>query len=526
MLLRACVVKVNIALSLLVALSSFAAARPARAQHWEHWATGLTPGVYPTLAIAPSPARDVYYSFLLPATGTGRVWRARIDSATPTFTLMPSFPLPTPTAGMTAPNVNSITTNRRGEAVVGLTIPRSDNTDPLIVTWDETAGHWFTPPLRPATSVCAHSIYRVDRAPNGDLWAICQWHGAYRSTDDGRSFDYVDISALLHVSTPSYFPTRAANIDYLGAIYSIAFDVLGTIYVGTETGGEVMSSDGGATWHPLDSDSANPMSTMARATNSGDDYGTGVTVDGRVVFTGTPGLGAYPPGDPTRLYVVDRAAHSVTVARGIPDYWLGGRTQFATLRSGEMFFHSNHDTVGRTTGTPQIGGIMMSTNGVDWSPMNTGIDEVSAIPGMGIWVDGNGRGASGGFALDANTLYTVTQRGNVYRFVPAGTTTADAGTDAAMASDAGASIDTAVSLDVGAAIDASMAIDTGLPLDAAAVDAATTRDASTSRSDAGAAQSSLGGCACRTAGPRGSSHASTVVALAVAAVLVRRRLRA
>ena len=397
---------------------------------WAAWA-GVSTGTYPVLAIAPSPRRDIYYANISnTASGMGMVWRAKLDDPARTFSLMPGFPLPTPAAGMPYQNVFTLTTNLNGEPIVGLSANgRSDNTDPMLMTWDEVAGHWFAPPISPSGSVCGHNLYRVSRAPNGDIWAICQWHGAYHSIDAGRSFQYIDVSALLKVTDPAYFPLRMSGtqaLTDLGALYSLAFGADGTVYIGCEAGGVVYSPDRGATWHPVDYDYTNPMSTMARVTNEGNVYGLGVAADGRLVMQATPGAAAYPPADPTRFYTVDLVAHSVTIARGLPDYWMGGRMQIVTLPSGAMFFGSNHDTVNSTTGVAQIGGILSSTNAIDWSAMNAGIHESFSVSSTQ-WVDGNGRGDQGALAADGADLYTVTTTGKIFQLAGAGAA-ADAGT--------------------------------------------------------------------------------------------------
>jgi hypothetical protein len=289
----------------------------------------------------------------------------------------------------------------------------------------------------------------VSRAPNGDIWGICQWHGAYHSTDAGRSFQYVDVSALLGASHPAYYPTRAAGSTNLGALYSLAFGAGGTVFIGTETGGAVYSPDNGATWHPVDFDPTNPSSTMARVTNSGNVYGLGVTASGGLVMQATPGSTGSPPADPTRLYQVDLAGHSVTVA---------------TLPSGAIYFHSNHDTVNSSTGAPQPGGIFTSTNGIDWSTMNAGISEAFAVSPTN-WVDGNGRGDEGGFAVDGADLYTATTTGKIFLLSTAAGSAGDAGTGGADAGGADAGVADAGTADAGAAdaggMDAGVAIPPG-----------------------------------------------------------------
>ena len=417
--------------SILAGLLTTLVAREALAESWAVWAdssNGVLPRTFPALAI--SPQRDIFFTYLAPQPDhNGVVYRAHLDDPGRTFTAMPSFPLPTPAPGKPYDNVFTMTTTAQGEPVVGLSANGlSNNTEPMLMTWDKTAGHWLAPTITPASAVCAHNLFTLDRAPNGDLWAGCQWHGAYHSTDDGRTFQYVDVSALVAVSTPGYFPTRSNGASSLGALYGLTLGPDGSIYVGTESGGVVYSSDRGASFHPLDRNANDPMSPMARATNMGNVAGLGVTPDGRVLAQGVPGLAPYPQGDTSRLYVFDTVARTTTVGVGFPAYFLGGQTvaQIVTLPSGRMFLHTGHDTVDPTTGTPTLGGIMASTDGVSWAPENTGIDEVFKISGNNGWVDGNGKGTRRPFAIADNTLYTVTKTGKIYALGAVGG--ADAGT--------------------------------------------------------------------------------------------------
>ena len=78
------------------------------------------------------------------------------------------------------------------------------------------------------------------------------------------------------------------------------------------------------------------------------------------------------------------------------------------------FLHSGHDSVD-AMGRAVPGGIFASRNGVDWAAANGGIRETFMVPGMALWVDGNGRGDGNAFALDGRNLYTATTSGRVYR---------------------------------------------------------------------------------------------------------------
>lgn len=407
----------------------------ARAADWVLWAdgtNGVPPRTYPRLAF--SDDGDVYFTYLSPQPdGNGVVLRAHVDDPARKFTPMPPVPLAKPMPNMPYANVFTMTTTALGEPVLGLSA-NTGNTSPLLVTWDEGAGKWLVPPIDPPERICNHNLYAIARAPNGDIWAGCQWSGVYRSTDDGRSFEFVDVSALVKASTPSYFPTRAAGTDNLGAMYGLKIGPDGAIYFGTETGGVVYSTDDGASFRPLDQQPDDLMSPMARATNSGNIAGIGVTPDGRVMVQGVPGGGAYPPADGTDFYVFDLVARTTTPAVGLPDYFVGGQTvsQILTLPGGEMFFHSNHDRVDPMTGTPQLGGVLSSTDGVTWGPRNDGIDEIFKVPNMNFWVDGLGHGDGDGLAAYGDDLYVVTATGKIFVLMgePGGTTgtTGDTGT--------------------------------------------------------------------------------------------------
>ncbi len=398
-----------------LALAVGLAAQEARADGWTLWAEGLPPGVGATITI--SDQGEMFYSILAPQMdGNGAVYRASLKD--PTFTKMPTFPLPKPQMpGVSYNNVMTMTTTARGEPVVGLSINGNwVNTDPLIMTWDGDAGAWIAPPIAPPNEVCNRNLVQLARAPNGDLWATCQWHGAYHSSDDGRTFDYVDVSAAVQASVPSYFPTRANGAGDLGALFGLTIAPDGAVIVGSESGGVVYSTDDGATWRPLDWAPEDPMSSMARATNMGNVAGVGVLPDGRVVAEGGDGNGAYPLPGVLGLYVFDLAAHTTTTATGFPDYILAGLSvrQIVTADSGVMFLHSGQDRVDEMTGAPQFGGLARSSDGLTWVLDNDGIDEIFKVPNMELWVDGLGRGNARPFAVDGGDVYVATKTGKIF----------------------------------------------------------------------------------------------------------------
>jgi MYXO-CTERM domain-containing protein len=412
----------------------------ARADVWTLWAEGLPSGVSPSIAV--SAEREIFYGFLAPQLdGEGTIYRASLDDPQRVFSAMPKYPLPAPQMATSYNNVMTLVINARGEPVVGLSINGNwINTDPLIMTWDRDAEQWLAAAIVPPEAVCSKNIYKAARAPNGDIWAICQWHGAYRSSGDGRTFNYVDVSKAVEASVPGYFPTVANGALDLGALFGIAIAADGMIVIGSESGGVVHSKDDGATWWPLDLDPSNPTSTMARAANMGNVSGIGVTLDGRVIAAGGDANGPYPPAETVGLHIFDLVARTTATATGIPDYYIGGHSvgQIVTLPSGVMFLNTGRDRVDEVTGEPMFGGLVRSTDGIAWQLANDGIDEIFKVANMELWVDGLGRANAHPFAVDGEDLYVVTKTGKIFvQSTGSGGETGDATGDAT--TDAGAS---------------------------------------------------------------------------------------
>ena len=407
---------VHATLTTSLAAALLLAASEARAEGWTLWAEGLAQGVGPSIAI--SDQREIFYTLLAPQMdGNGTVYRASLDDPQRVFTKMPSFPLPAPQGGASYNNVMALTTNARGEPVVGISINGNwTNTDPLLMTWDKDASKWIAAAIVPTDAVCTRNIVKLARAPKGDLWATCQWYGAYHSTDEGRTFAYVNVSKAVEAAVPTYFPTRANGASDLGALFALAIGPDGAVFVGTESGGTVYSTDDGATWRPLDADPTDPMSTMARATNMGNVAGVGVLPDGRVIVQGGDGNAPYPPPGTVGLYVFDLVAHTTTTATGFPDYLLAGLTtgQIVTLPSGAMFFNTAHDRVDEMTGAPSFGGIARSSDGLAWTLDNGGIDEIFQVPNMNLWIDGIGKADTHPFAVHGGDVYVVTKTGKIF----------------------------------------------------------------------------------------------------------------
>jgi MYXO-CTERM domain-containing protein len=418
-------------LVLLLALlpSSARAAEP-----WQLWAdddNGMVAGTNPSIAI--SSERVLFYTYLAPQSDAiGEVYRVDLDDPNRQFSKMPGFPLPVPPNNGLYGNVGSLAINARAEPIVGVSINANfQSFDPMLFTWDSDTSQWLAADIIPADKGCTHSIRKIALAPNGDVWASCQWSGAYHSIDDGRTFDYVDVTAAVIASEPSYIPTRANGASDLGALFTLIIGPDGNIYIGSESGGVVYSDDEGESFRPLDQDPTNPMSTMARATNSGNVAAVGLTPDGKVIVQGAAGQGAYPPPGTIGLWVFDIAAQTTDTAVGLPDYMFNGLTagQIVTLPSGRIYMHSDHDNVDVMTGQPTLGGIVSSNDAITWEFDNAGIDAAFMIPNMNVWYDGNGRGEGHPFATDGDDIYVATTTAQIYvRYGDSGSDT-DTGTD-------------------------------------------------------------------------------------------------
>ena len=96
----------------------------AQSGSWQLWATGLTVGSFPRLAIAPN--HDIFFVRMSSGGGItpGVIYKANTQSATGVFTALPAIPVPASLVN----NVFSITTNQNSEPIAG--IFRSNIFDP------------------------------------------------------------------------------------------------------------------------------------------------------------------------------------------------------------------------------------------------------------------------------------------------------------------------------------------------------------------------------------------------------------
>lgn len=385
----------------LAASASAACAAPATG--WTLWASGLSPGVHPHLAVAPD--HTVYYATLGTGGARGVVYKAA-DARAPAgaFAPLPQIPYAT-----IMNNIQALETTAAGEPVAGI-FHAAGSTDPIAFVLDKASGQWIAAAVSgPQPNL---GVFAMARAPNGDLWFGAKWAYVYRSTDGGRSYVAIDESARVKASAPCYYPTfdNAAND---GAIYSINVDARGRVYAGTETAGVVYSDDAGATWRPLDaqaclaSDPAqrNSASPMAPATMAGNIGAIGFTRDHRPVWNGTL---LFHFGWDSSIGVADPVAQTVSPASGFPSGFIYRGLQVSrivTTSTGVLFLHSGANPSFDPSLPPQSQysmGLYRSEDGLDWTRFNDGI--LSANDG---W-------SEGGLAVDGNRVFAATSDGRIW----------------------------------------------------------------------------------------------------------------
>lgn len=353
----------------------------------------------------------MYYASWLPPKQTdtlGSVYACDLNDPTHKFTLLSQlgFVLPTAFNGTAKLNVMGMTTNAAGEPIVGCANDGGNSSDAKLYSFDSATNHWVTPTLQPQPY---QSVRQVTRGPDGTIWTGGVYSYVYKSTDGGRTFTTIDESSLLAATHPGYYG-RIGGGGNDGAIFNIQVAPNGYVYCATETGGWVYSPDNGATWNPLDYDYNNPNSTMAIVSHAGNVSGLGFTKNGKIVVQG--GGGSI---DPTYagLYLVDPVAHTVQACNGFPAYYLGMYDIYniVTAPDGRMFFNSGRKftPAGQVAGNGQTysidtGGVYTSSDGLNWTPFNTGIT----------YTGGATVGAPDNIYLDGNNVYVATDDRQIY----------------------------------------------------------------------------------------------------------------
>ncbi len=404
-------------------LATCATASAAPAGSWTLWASpanGVPAGFFPTLAYAPQ-TDTLYYSTRFPPSQSdtlGSVWSSKLSVPTPAFTKLPQtgLVLPTPNPANAIFNVFSMTTDSRGEPIIGTGAPGNTDptqqTQPKLFRFDSASNQWVAPQLTPypgqnlTTLQPTNLMYQLTKGADGTIWGGGQWSHTYRSTDDGNHFTVIDEKSLLAQTDPAYYTTGTrATAGSDCAIYGIRVAPNGYVYEGTETGAVIYSPDNGSTWHPLDYDYTNPDSSMSIASTVGNVAGLGFTSDGKVVVQGAP-LAA--PYDATHLYLVDPVNHTTQVCQGIPDYFFGSQDvhTIMTAPDGTMFINTGRNTL--SNGVATFGGVITSTDGLHWSMFNTGLTSAANADFRSAGPDS--------MVVVGNDVYLSTTDGDIWRY--------------------------------------------------------------------------------------------------------------
>lgn len=375
----------------------------AQTNSWQLWASGLQQGTFPRIAIGSN--HDLYYGLNGTAGTKGLIYKANTQQPVPTFTTMPAIPVP---ASITN-NIQSMVCNANSEPVVGFF--RSNSTEPFLFRYDNIANMWTTcsVDLNPVLGA-----FCMAKSPDGTLWVGAKWAYVYKSSDNGASFTHIDETPLVQQNAPCYYPAWNGNSTD-AAIYAINVDGNGRVYAGTEGAGVVYSDDNGASWYPADfyackasspgqKDSSSVMMPLSHTGNVG---GLGFTANNDLIWNGTD---MFYFNWYQNLCFADMSNHTVQNAMGIQNYFIGSGlqvTKIVTTANGEIFIHSGSNA-SVPSGTI---GIYRSSDGINWTPFNTGI--TGANTGQ----------AQGSLAVDGNKVFMATTDGKIFVYDASSSTT-------------------------------------------------------------------------------------------------------
>ena len=346
-----------------------------------------------------------------------RVWKG--DLTAKTFTLMPQTGLSTTTGGKFS--VYDMLINKNGELVIsggwgsqGYTAGTGGD----FFYFDTTQQAWI-----PASYVGSKPnliVHNMSMAPNGTIWGAGRWHDVFKSTDNGRTF--TDINP--HNTIPAImWPTQTGATDE-GATYGIFYDPnTNCIFTGTETGGVIYSADDGAHWDCVDPHYHNNSGTSTiNESFLGNIWGFGLSKTNELIVNGYPGTGA-PSGNfgaiGQGLYHYNHTAKTDGVCAGFPAYLFNNQKYYDhifTTTDGHNFFEiertPNVDVAGH-------GGIYTSSDGINWTPFNTGITFPNFGSGSYHYTY-----SEGALAVNGNDVYTATSDGKIYVYNTGGAATA------------------------------------------------------------------------------------------------------
>jgi len=365
-------------LSSLLAAVCFLLAASVHADGWSSWSQ-----VHGTQAISPQIATDgtnMFYSTVIEG-----VFRASL--ADKNFSLMPmtGFPLWDPNTNTNGFGVWNLAVTPSGQLLISgtpLSVTSSNgnviginglsaattNSIPVFYWWDASNQLWHASSVTNKSYPYTLSTGNFTFAPDGAVWTCSGFQPyAYRSTDDGKSFTAFDINASVPTN---YFPMPSGQTTF-GKVFSILATPRNDIFISTETGGYLRSTNNGLKWASLDPDFTNPGSTnpLGRVGNA---LVAGLDKYGNVLVKGFAFGSAF--ASVSNWFGVTLIGWRPTdgslfnAAQGIPASFVPPRV--VTLPSGDSFTYLGQNF--------QLqGGVYRSAEGTNWtqfndnSPLNT-----------------------------------------------------------------------------------------------------------------------------------------------------------
>ncbi len=388
-------------------VATSAAFRTVHSNGWQVFADpghhGLNLGTFPLLHV------DAFHIFT--ASPTGGVWRASLIDRQ--FSPLPMTGLPMySTANPTGLTIVDVASTAQGAVVVSCgvgEVMNTTNTLPLHYWFDATSHVWRAAAYVNKPYPYLHRTARFSKSPDGSLWSASGFAPyVYRSTNGGQTFVAMNLDEL---TPPGYLPIPSTAISSFGKIFNVAVAPDGAIYAGTETGGYLRSTNGGAAWFALDSNYSDPNTTNS-LNRVGNAIGGGFDRSGRALLeTHNPSLtnNSLSLWGNVALAGFDPVTQGeFNASFGLPQYLEPG--PIVLTANGENFMFTRQNT-------NNTGGIYRSTNGTHWLQFNLGIPVLNppifgTQPADAIAVSGNRVfvGASDGRIWHLDTVVPVPPR--------------------------------------------------------------------------------------------------------------------
>ncbi len=352
----------------------------ARADGWNYWGD-LPPLQYGSAANRfATDGTNLFYSSVLDG-----VFRASLADQNFSALPMTGFPAWDPTINSNGFAVWNLHVAPHGTLLIsgapvnvtatGINPPPAsfNNSLPVFYWWDETNQLWHPAAVAGKSYPYTASAGNFCNAPDGSVWTCSGYASyAYRSTDDGHSYQAFDINARVPVN---YFPLPlTTNLTSFGKMFGLVVGWNGEVVIGTETGGYLHSTNNGTNWSSLDpnytnASSTNPLGRIGNALPAGlDHYGNFLLANPEMSnFPGVTNWSAvtligYHPANGTWF----------NAATGFPPNL--GPVHVITPPSGVTFCFMNQ-------GSNQLGGVYRSFNGKNWLQFNANLPVVATNVG-------------------------------------------------------------------------------------------------------------------------------------------------